>query len=261
MAISTTRIQAHNGETIYIDGEKLEYTISYNASVWPRTDMGEVVFTVKEEEWENIPAYKISADASTNNFFSFFYRLKDHFHTYVDKTSLRPLAHECEKQEGNWHFGSKIRFDWENNTASTWWKNLKKPNDNTKTLQLSPESMDPICYFYKIRSQDFSSWQDGEERAMDIVLEDTVQQIKYRLLKREEVEIPKYKPIKALKFSCQLSRSISEDGKQRDNFYIWISDDENKIPVLVEAPTKVGKVKVRLNRMSGLKYENTNILK
>ncbi|MBP3331277.1 MAG: DUF3108 domain-containing protein [Tidjanibacter sp.] len=255
--------QAQNSakEPIYNDGERLEYIISYNASVWPRTDMGEVVFATKAENYNNVPTYKISADASTNNFFSFFYRLDDHFHTYVDQKTLRPLAHECEKKEGNWHFGSKIDFDWRTLTASTWWKNFKRTTDNTKTLSLSPQSMDPICYFYKIRSQDFSTWKDGDEQTIEIVLEDTVQQIKYRLLNREEVTIPKYKPIKALKFSCQLSRSISEDGKSRDNFYIWISDDPNKIPVLVEAPTKIGKIKARLNRMSGLKHENTNILK
>jgi hypothetical protein len=35
---------------------------------------------------------------------------------------------------------------------------------------------------------------------------------------------------------------------------IWISDDENKVPVYFEAPILVGKASGRMNGYEGLKY-------
>ncbi len=261
LACTAAKAQTTRPDYIYNNGEKLVYTLSYNSTMWPRTDVGTVVFSVKDSSYEGTPSYVITANAATNNFFSVFFRLKDSFNTHVDKATMRPLAHSCTKEEANYRFGSKISFDWNTRTATSWYKNYRLQKEHHKTMPLTSESMDPIGYFYKIRSEDFSAWLDGEERNIKIVLEDTVQNIKYKLLKRETISTADYKNVPTLKFSCQLSHSVSEDQKTRDSFYIWISDDRNKVPVLVETPTKIGKVKARLTGFSGLKYANNSILK
>ena len=257
----TTKAQSNELNWVYNNGEKLVYTCSFVASIWPRTDVGNVTFAVNETSYNGIPAYKITALAETNNFFSVFYKMRDFYSTHVDKKTFLPLAHDCEKREGNYHFGSKIQFDWNEKVASSWYKNYRRNNDTNKTLQLTESSMDPIGYFYKIRSEDFSNWKDGDGKIIDIVLEDTVQKIQYQLIKRENISTADYKDIPTLKFACQLSHSVSDDQKTRDYFYIWFSDDKNKVPVLVEAPTKIGKIKARLTSYSGLKYEEESILK
>ena len=57
------------------------------------------------------------------------------------------------------------------------------------------------------------------------------------------------------KFSPQL---IAGDVfKEGDEMKIYVSDDENKIPVLIESPVSVGSVKAVLKSYKGLKYPMT----
>jgi hypothetical protein len=46
---------------------------------------------------------------------------------------------------------------------------------------------------------------------------------------------------------------FTEDAKMS----VWVSDDANKIPVLVESPVSVGSVKMTLKSYNGLKYDFT----
>jgi hypothetical protein len=38
---------------------------------------------------------------------------------------------------------------------------------------------------------------------------------------------------------------------------VWVGDDENRIPVMIESPVSVGSVKVVLKSYKGLKYDFT----
>jgi hypothetical protein len=43
--------------------------------------------------------------------------------------------------------------------------------------------------------------------------------------------------------------------KEDDKMSVWVSDDQNRIPVLIESPVSVGSVKMVLKRYWGLKYD------
>ena len=45
--------------------------------------------------------------------------------------------------------------------------------------------------------------------------------------------------------------------KEGDEMTIYVSDDENKIPLLIESPVSVGSVKVVLKSYKGLKHDFT----
>jgi hypothetical protein len=38
---------------------------------------------------------------------------------------------------------------------------------------------------------------------------------------------------------------------------VWVSDDQNRIPLLIESPVSVGSVKMVLQEYKGLKYDFT----
>ena len=60
---------------------------------------------------------------------------------------------------------------------------------------------------------------------------------------------------KTLKFQPDViaGNVFTEDTKMS----VWVSDDENRIPVLIESPVSVGTVKVVLKSYKGLKYSFT----
>jgi len=46
-----------------------------------------------------------------------------------------------------------------------------------------------------------------------------------------------------------------DEGAQ---FYIWISDDLNRIPLQMQSPIRVGSVRIRLTGHSGLRHPLTS---
>ncbi|MFQ9504899.1 MAG: DUF3108 domain-containing protein [Alistipes indistinctus] len=64
-----------------------------------------------------------------------------------------------------------------------------------------------------------------------------------------------------LKFVCELATSSGESFKDGSEFYLWISDDLNKIPLYLESPIRIGSVRVRLLDASNLKYPLTSKIK
>jgi hypothetical protein len=55
-----------------------------------------------------------------------------------------------------------------------------------------------------------------------------------------------------LRFSPELiTGNLFDEG---DEANIYVTNDENKLPVLIESPLSVGKVKVVLKEYEGLKY-------
>ena len=60
---------------------------------------------------------------------------------------------------------------------------------------------------------------------------------------------------RTLKFQPDViaGKVFDEDTKMS----VWVSDDLNRIPVLIESPVSVGSVKMVLKEYKGLKYEFT----
>jgi hypothetical protein len=66
------------------------------------------------------------------------------------------------------------------------------------------------------------------------------------------------------KFKCVMLTPIVVDGrvfKGREEMTIWVSDDENLIPVQVASPLVVGSAKASLISASGLRHPLTSRLR
>lgn len=72
----TGRAQDDRTTPAFGGGERLVYTVSYRAAMWPNTDMGTVVLTVDEDEADGVPALRISARATVKGMFSWFYKAR-----------------------------------------------------------------------------------------------------------------------------------------------------------------------------------------
>ena len=57
---------------------------------------------------------------------------------------------------------------------------------------------------------------------------------------------------------CDREHNIAGNVFKEDSkMTVWVSDDQNRIPVLIESPVSVGSVKVVLKSYKGLKYDFT----
>ena len=135
----------------------------------------------------------------------------------------------------------------------TRWQSRQRPI-REKELPLTRESMDAISLFFSLRSAEAEQFRAGEPRTLQMVLQDTVRHLHFRFLGREEKKIRNLGRFRTLKFDCQLGTSEGFSFTDGTVFTLWISDDENKIPLYLESPVRIGSINAYLSGYKGLKY-------
>lgn len=242
-------------------GEKLMFSVSYALGRALRSDMISVELRVTNTVINNIQSYRIYANAKTLPNYKLFYDMDDTYETWLDVPTLKPLKTTSRLREAKYRYKSDRIFDWEKMLVHSVFRNMKHDQDKQKTMTLTPNSFDAIGFFYNLRSDDIESFKPGQERTFDFILDDTTRKISYKFLGREVKNLGKVGTFKTFKFSCKLATSTGETFKDGSEFFLWISDDCNRIPLYIESPIKVGSIVGTLVRYEGLKYPLDSKLK
>lgn len=244
----------HDVQRAFRDGERLMYTVSYRAKMWPNTDMGDVVMTVKDDTLGTVPALRVYARATVKGVFSWFYRLDDRYYSWLHGEDVYPMLSKAELLEGDYRFSSTFVYDWEQDVSNNEYRNHRYKEPAQSVVTLAGRAMDGVSLFYNLRTHDLSSFKPGEERTLALLLTDTVKFIKYKYYGREVKKVKGLGEVNTMKFSCQLVNDDADSFEEGSEFFVWISDDANKIPVFLESPLRVGSVRARLVECSGLMH-------
>lgn len=236
-------------------GERLVYTVSYRAAMWPNTDMGDVVLTVADDMVGGVKTLRIDARATVKGMFRWFYKLDDRYHSWLRKSDMRPVRAEADLTEGDYRFTSAYVYDWNNKTSQNSYRNHNFPDTSNVAIALAGDAMDAISLFYNLRLHDIASYDPGQTKSLALLLKDKVQFVKYTYYGKEVKNVPGLGKVNTLKFSCQLVNDGADSFEDGSEFFVWISDDRNKVPVLLESPLRVGSIRARLVEYSGLQYE------
>lgn len=115
---------------------------------------------------------------------------------------------------------------------------------------------DLISIVYYARNLEYDEMTMNQEIPIEILMDQEIYPLNIKYLGPEENKKVKGQGrYRTQKFSPQL---IAGDVfKEGDEMKIWVSDDENKMPVLIESPVTVGSVKAVLKSYEGLRYPMT----
>ena len=161
------------GAQLYQPGEVLDYRASYRAKFFPNTEVGSVRVTTAEEEYEGEPMYRIVAHGKTLPAFRWVMNVDDKYTILVDREELKTRRFESDIREGNYRFWSNYVYDWPEMTVHTRWQGRRMVRDTTKTMSLTPRSMDPVSLYFHLRSIDPETLQEGKTEVLEMLLEDT----------------------------------------------------------------------------------------
>lgn len=260
-SVSVLRAEQPERALAYDAGESLRYVVSYHAKLLRNVEMGEVFISVEGDTINNRPALRIDAYARVMGTFRWFYKMDDYYYTWIDTETHKPILAQGRIREGNYRFRNDFVYDWDEMKSHNTWRNLKWEEDKTASVDLTEKSMDAVSLFYDLRSEDLDNYEIGEDKVLDLLLEDTIRHVRYTYLGQEVKKIRGLGEVETLKFSCQLATSQGESFEDGSEFFVWISDDPNKIPVYLESPIKVGSVRATLTDYEGLKYPEESVLK
>jgi hypothetical protein len=238
---------------LYHPGERLYYRVAYRAKMIPNTEMAEVTIETEHDELNGRPTYRVRGNGRTLSIFKWFFNLNDTYRIWVDTLTLRTLRFESDIYEGGYTFRSNYHYDWDNYRVYTWSQSRNRP-PRTKSMPLTDQSKDAVSLYFGLRSVPLDTFNDQRPRELEMVLDDTIRTLKYRFIGREECRVPRRGLYRTLKFACTLGSSEEFSFTNGSEFFIWISDDENKVPIMLSSPIRVGSIRAYLRDYEGLKY-------
>lgn len=234
----------------FIPGEKLTYVITYNwFFVW--TDVGGVEFEVSEDTMFNQDVLNLKGTGVTFPFYNWFFQVRDVYQSWVNPDNLLPLYYHRDVNEDGYLIDIKYTFDYDNMVAYSEVEKTHKPYYQD-TVKIYPCTYDLVSVIYQARNIDFSKYKKNEKIPFKILLDNEIHEVFIRYKGKEEKKVRGVGKFNTIKFTGSLV--AGDVFKGGEDLSIWVSDDDNRIPVWIESPIIVGTIKARLVGYEGLKY-------
>lgn len=239
-----------NNISSFIAGEKLTYIGYYNwRFVWVKA--GEVTFEVSDTVYNNSPAYFIGVYGYTFKAYDLFFKVRDTLEVIMDIDSTLPFITKRITNESSYHAEHNYLFDHKNRTVTT---SISKRNKTPKDSIIAwPDGFrDMVSSFYWIRNIDFSKYKRNDTIPLRMVVDGVLERLYIRYKGKENVKLKDGRKFRCLKFCPLLMKgTIFKEG---EGMNVYLTDDRNRIPILVESEIKVGVVKGMIDKMENLKW-------
>jgi hypothetical protein len=232
--------------TSFQAGESLNFKVYYTlAGVFVAA--GEASFVVNLEKLITKPVYHIVGEGKTYSFYDNFFKVRDKYESYIDTANLQPLKFIRNVYEGGYKKYENVTFNQTANTAVT----------NDGVFKVPTCVQDVVSSIYYARNIDFNKYKPGDKIPFSMFLDNETYDLYIRYLGKETVKT-KYGKFRAIKYKPLLIKGTIFEGGEK--MVVWVSDDENRIPLRIESPISVGNVKVDMMGYRNLKYPLSSLI-
>ncbi|HEV8537295.1 MAG TPA: DUF3108 domain-containing protein, partial [Bacteroidota bacterium] len=115
--------------------------------------------------------------------------------------------------------------------------------------KIPPYVHDIMSAFYFARTIDYTNFKPGQKVHLQNFYKDSTYELDVRFKGRQEIEVP------AGKFNCVVVEPLAREGglfKSEGKVFVWLTDDERKIPVRVSTKVVIGSIDSELIEYSGI---------
>ena len=230
-------------ERAFDAGEWFKFRIHYGL-----VNAGYATLEVKEATINNKKVYHAIGKGYTTGLSRFFFRVDDLYESYFDKETGNSYQFIRKINEGGYTKNQEGFFNQDANKVL-----IKDYKNKTETSFKTPEEIqDIMSSFYFLRNHPtIDKLKVGESVAIDMFFDNETTKFKLKYLGKEDIET-KFGTI-----STMIFRPLVQSGrvfKEEESLTVWISDDDNKIPIRIKASLLVGSIKAELESFKGLKY-------
>lgn len=227
-------------------GEWFKFRIHYGI-----VNAGYATLEVKEGVKNNKKVFHAIGKGWTTGMTKFFFKVNDNYESYFDKETGNPYQYVRKIDEGGYTKDQEGFFDHSKQTVLV--KDYK--NKNEKTIVIPSNVQDILSTFYYLRNHpNVDKLKVGESIAIDMFFDDETTKFKLKYIGKEDIKT-KFGTI-----PCMIFRPYVQAGrvfKEQESLTVWISDDDNKMPIRIKASLAVGSLKADLDGFKGLKYPFT----
>lgn len=217
-------------------GEYLRFRLHYGL-----IDAGEAELKIyrSAKKFEGRETLHVVGTGKTLGAFNWFYKVRDRYETYLDAESIAPWEFVRQIREGGYSKDENYRFYQDKAAVST---------HKGDTFKIPPFSQDMLSSFYFARTLDFSDAKHGDIFTIPTFVDEEEYPLQIKFLGREKLKS------RTGTYRCLKFVPVVQEGRifeKEEDMMVWITDDQNKIPVLAKAKVLVGSIKMEL-----VEYDN-----
>jgi|GEM_PF-427038 len=227
----------------FAPGERLAYDITYLGA-----KAGIAVMEVLEKtRLKGREVYHILSTAQSNDFVSLFYPVDDRIESYVDAEGIYSHFIKIKQHQGKKRREKVISFDQVQHRA------VQYKDDKEKVFEIPPQVQDSLSSLYFFRVKD--SIDVGRSVFINVHESEKNWLLEIRGEARERVTTPvgTFDTIK-VRALVQYEGIFMDKG----DVFIWFTEDEKRIPVMVQSKVKIGSITAVLSsRREGDRLSHT----
>ncbi len=216
-------------------GEKLRFDVKYGF-----VTAGVAEYSVsKISKIAGREVYNVSFNVNSVSAFDPFYKVRDHYETYIDVQGIFPWRFEQHIREGGYSRDFSAFFDQRKGKAKT----------SEGSYDIPKYVNDIVSAFYLARTFDYSKMKEGDKVKLENFYKDKVYPLDVVYRGKERVSVS------AGTFDCIILEPMVREGglfKSEGTLVVWLTDDDLKIPVKVKTKVIIGSIDAELSGYEGL---------
>ena len=224
-------------------GEYFKFRIHYGI-----VNAGYATLEIKDATINNKKVHHAVGKGYTTGMSKFFFKVEDLYESYFDKETGSPYRYIRKIDEGGYTKNQEGIFNQNENRVLV--KDYKRKTE--KTIVITDNVQDIISSFYYLRNHpNIDKLKSGDAITIDMFFDEEITKFKLKYIGRQDITT-KFGTVSTMVFKplVQTGRVF----KEKESVTLWITDDNNKVPVRIKADLAVGSLKADLDEYKGLKY-------
>ena len=218
-------------------GEFLEYKLAYGF-----VNAGTATLEVKQapKAIQGREVLHIVGRGKSISAFDWFFKVRDRYETYIDKEGIFPWLFVRRISEGGYDKSQDYKF---------FQNKGKVKNEDNEVYDVPHGIQDMLSSFYYARTIDFSNAKKGDIFEFDSFVDEEIYPLRIKYVGDKTIKIDKGK------FHCMVFHPVVQEGRifeDDDDLTVYITKDENKIPILAKAKVLVGSIRMELTDYKNL---------
>ncbi|MEY4962990.1 MAG: hypothetical protein RLZZ323_309 [Bacteroidota bacterium] len=241
LVLTTLSFDSQN-DPAFGSGEWFKFRIHYGF-----VNAGYATLEVKDANINNEKVYHLIGRGYTTGLSRFFFKVEDLYESYIDRDTFVPYQFVRKIDEGGYTKNQEGFVNVAANRIVV--KDYKHKTE--KTFTIPKNTQDILSAFYYLRNSPvIDKIKPGESIAIDMFFDDETTKFKLKFIGRDDIKT-KFGTVATMIF-----KPLVQSGrvfKEQESVTVWISDDENRIPLRIQASLAVGSIKADLDAFKGLK--------
>ncbi len=218
-------------------GEKLNYLVHYG---FINAGVARLEVKKPDRKFKGRELIHVIGTGRSARTFDWFFKVRDRYESYMDEEGLFPWLFIRNVNEGGYEIHQTYKF----------FQNTKVVETQKGERHEVPFGVqDMISSAMYARTLDFDQFNVDDTLAVMSFVDDELYKLMIRYKGKEKIRV------KSGVYYCHKFNPVVQQGrvfKDSEELSVWITADENKIPILAKADVLVGSIKVELTSYSGL---------